>query len=255
MGQRRPILDHQHPLAAYRRRVLDKDGGGSLYHDGPRVDRVNVLPHLGHSLGAGSVHLVDDHDVRRAQVGLPRVIAQFVAGPVRVRHDDVQVGPVKGQVIVPPVPDDHVRFLLRLAQDALIVHSGVDHHAPVNVRLVLLPLLDGTLVASQVLVGGEPLHRLGNQVAVGHRVADHDHLLTLILEHVADVAGGLALAGAGAHGTDGHHRLAALQHRRVHSHQPKVGPGCQHLRRLVHHVLVGHVRVGEDHLVHLVLAD
>ena len=183
------------------------------------------------------------------------MVAQFVPGPERVGHDDVQVGLEKRQIVVPAVPQDDVRLRLRLPENLLVVHASVNHQPPVEVRLVLLPFFDGTLVAVEVGVGGEPLHPLGRQVAVGHRMADDDHLLPHLLEQVAHVAGGLALATAGAHGADGDDRLAALQHRRPAAHQTEIGPGRHHQRAAVHHVLVGHVGVGEHHLIHFPLAD
>ncbi len=81
-------------------------------------------------------------------------------------------------------------------------------------RLVLLALLDGGLVAVEVLVGGETLDALLHEVAVRHRVADDHDLQPLRIEQGGEVARGLALAGAGARGAGGNDGLRAPDHGR-----------------------------------------
>ena len=65
--------------------------------------------------------------------------------------------------------------------------------AVVDERLVVLPFLDGTVVPVEVLIGGETLHRLLDQVAVGHRVSDGDDPSALSLERRSPLARGGAL--------------------------------------------------------------
>src|SRR5207244_11164766 len=72
------------------------------------------------------VDLVDDADVRHAQVRLARVVAQLVTGPVRIQDDDVQVRLDEGRVVVATVPEDHVGFLLGRLEDRRVVDAGED---------------------------------------------------------------------------------------------------------------------------------
>src|SRR5438552_685553 len=101
----------------------------------------------------------------------------------------------------------------------------------------------------------EPLDPLGDQVAVGHGVADDDGGLAVGLEDLDHLAGGLALARAGpdrAHGDDGDLRL---EHGVVRAEQDPGGAGGHGCRRAVHDVLVGDVGVGEHDLVDVQVPD
>ena len=88
------------------------------------------------------------------------MVAGLVAGAMRVDHHDVQVGLVEREVIVSAIPEDDVGLGFRLAQDLFIVYAGVDDHAIVNVRLVFLALLDGTVVLVQIGIIGKTLYDL-----------------------------------------------------------------------------------------------
>ncbi len=63
-----------------------------------------------------------------------------------IGHGDVQVRLVERQVVVTAIPDDDVGLFFCLAEDALIVHAGIDDDAPVQMGLVLFALFNGTLV-------------------------------------------------------------------------------------------------------------
>ena len=121
-------------------------------------------------------------------------------------------------------------------------------------RLVLLPLLDGALLRVEVLVAREALHGLAREVAVGHRVPEDGDALAGLAQEGGDPARRLALAGAGTHGADGDRRLGRGEHRVGGRDQLVGGARRQRARADVHDVLVRHVGVGEDDLVHLVLA-
>ena len=177
------------------------------------------------------------------------MIVHLVAGAQRIGHDHEEVRPVEREVVVAAVPDDDVGLLLRLAEDGLVVDAGVEDAAGVEVRLVLLALLDGRLVPVEVRVGRESLDALLDEVAVGHRVADDDDAEALLLEQAGEVARGLALAGAGPGGPGGDERLAAGDHRADGPQEHEVGPAGERPTGLVHHVLVGDVAVGEDDAV------
>ena len=211
----------------------------------PRVHLGDARPHLRQGLGRGGVDLVDDDDVRAAQVGLAGVVAQLVARAQRVRHDDRQVGLVERQVVVAAVPEDHVGLGLGGPQDVLVVHAREDEAPGIEMRLVLLALLDRRLVAVQVRVGLVALAALRDQVAVRHRVADHRDLEALRLEQRRHVAAGLALAAAGADRADRDDRARALEQRGVGAQQLEVGAGRQGAAGRVHDLLVAHVAVGE----------
>jgi hypothetical protein len=123
------------------------------------------------------------------------------------------------------------------------------------VGLVLLALLDRRVRRFEVGVVGEALHSLLREVAVGHRVAEDGDTLAVLSQQRCDVAGRLALPGARSHRADGDDRLRRGEHRLLRREQAVRGPGGERARGDVHHVLVGHVRVREDDLVDIVLAD
>jgi hypothetical protein len=201
------------------------------------------------------VDLVDDQQVGHAEVGFAGVVQRLVPGPVGVEKGDVKVGLVERRVVVTPVPEDDLGLLLGLAEDLLVVDAGVDDEAVVDVGLVLLPLFDGGLVAVEVLVGGEALGRLLDEVAVGHRMADGHDLLAEVAQDAGEVARGLRLADAGAHGGDGDDGLRGAQHGPGGRAEAEARPPAHHGAPLVHDVEMGDVGVGEPDLVHAVLAD
>ena len=203
----------------------------------------------------GAVDLVDDADVRHAQVRLARVVAELVARPVRVDDDDVEVRPDERRVVVAAVPDDHVGLLLGRLEDRRVVDAGEDEVALGEVRLVLLALLDRAVGRVEVLVAREALDDLLRQVAVRHRVAEDGDALAVVAQELGDAPRRLALAGARAHGADRDDGLRRRERRVVRREQPEAGAGGERLRGDVHHVLVRHVGVGEDDLVDVVLAD
>ena len=142
-----------------------------------------------------AVHLVDDADVRHAQVRLARVVAQLVSGTVRIDDDDVEVGLDERRVVVAAVPEDHVGFLFRRAQDLLVVDPGEDEVSLGEMRLVLLTLLDRRVGGFEVLVALEALHGLFREISVRHRMAQDGDPLAGLAEQFGDASGGLALAG------------------------------------------------------------
>jgi hypothetical protein len=122
------------------------------------------------------------------------------------------------------------------------------------VGLVLLALLDGRVGGVQVGVVGEALDCLLRQVAVGHRVPEDGDALAVVPQELRDVARRLALAGAGPDCADGDDGPGGGQHRAMRREQGVRGARGQDPRADVHHVLVGHVGVGEHDLVDVVLA-
>ncbi len=142
------------------------------------------------------------------------MVAHLVPRPVGINDDNLEVGTEEGQVVIAAVPDDDVGFLLGLAQDGLIIDAGEDDRATLDVRFVLLTLLDGAVGTIHIGVGGKALHGLGGEIAIRHGVAHSDHTLIaqLALQNIEHLARGLALAAAGAHGADGDDRPRRRQH-------------------------------------------
>ena len=254
VGERRAVFDHR-DTPARDLAALESERRAGQDDSGPRVHGRHVGSDLGDLLGRCGVDLVDDHHIGHADVDLARVEVHLVAGAERVGYGDEQVGLVEREVVVAAVPQDNVGLRLGLAQDGLVVDAGVEDAAGVEVRLVFLSFLDRGLVAIEIGVGGVALDPLRHEVAVGHRMA-HDHdLETLLLEQLRQVARGLALARAGARGARGHDWLGARQHRPRRPEQLEVGPAGECPAGGVHDVLVGHVAVGEDHEVDLLVGE
>ena len=174
---------------------------------------------------------------------------------MRVDDDDRQIGLVERKVVVAAVPDDDVGFLLRCAQDLLVVDASVDDRSVVDVGFVLLPLFDRAVMLVEVGVGFEPLHFLRDKVAVGHRMSDDGKLLALRLQDLAHPARRLTLSRPGANGGDRHDRLRRLDHRGCGPEKHEVGPGGVHLGRALHDVLVRDVAVAEHDQIGAFLLD
>jgi hypothetical protein len=62
------------------------------------------------------------------------------------------------------------------------------------VRFVLLALLDRDVRRRQIVERLEALHALRDEVAVRHRVTNHDDPLALLFQRLGDRTRGLALA-------------------------------------------------------------
>ena len=65
-----------------------------------------------------------------AEVDFAGIVGQLVSGAMRIEHHDVEIGTIERSVVVAAVPQDDVAFLLRLAQDFLVIHSGIDRACP-----------------------------------------------------------------------------------------------------------------------------
>jgi hypothetical protein len=75
-----------------------------------------------------------------------------VTRPERIGNDDVQVWFVEWKIVVPPIPEDDVGFLLRFAQDDLVVYARLHHTASVYVWFIFLSFFYGGVVAVEVFV-------------------------------------------------------------------------------------------------------
>jgi len=255
VGAGRPVLDHQHALVLDQLRLIDGHGRLALDDLGQGVFLADGTTQLVDVGLRGGVHLVDDDHVGHQQVLVTGVVGQLVADAKRIDHHDQDVGRVERGVVVAAVPDDDVGLLLGLGQDGAVIDTGVDDAALGQMRLVLLHLLDGALMLFQVADIAEALHSLLGQITVGHGVTDRHNPMTLLLEELADVAGGLRLAATGANGADGHDRLLAVDHGGVGPHHHEIGAGRVDPLGQTHDVAVRHVRVGEDAAVDSQVVD
>jgi hypothetical protein len=111
------------------------------------------------------------------------------------------------------------------------------------------------LLAGEVRGVGKALHDLAPEVAVGHGVAHRDHGQPPAAQDFADLARGLGLAAARAHGADRDHRALGAQHGVLGADEQEIRAERLDQGGLVHQLHVGHVGVGEDHQVGRVRAD
>ena len=214
VGQRGPVFHGQNALTSDLVRVAFDVERRCREHD-RRVPSVlvNRVEDRVDAFLRRAVDLVHDADVCHSQVRLARVVAELVAGAMRVDDDDVEIGLDERRVVVAAVPEDHVCLALRGPEDSFVVDPR-EYEVPLGeVRLVLFALLDGRVRGVEILVALEPLHGLLRQVAVGHRMAQHGDALAGLAEESGNMAGRLALAGASPHCADRHRRLRCGQHR------------------------------------------
>ncbi len=190
------------------------------------------------SLEAHGADFVDHHDVRHAHVGFAGMVPAGVIGPVWIDHDDQEIRPIERQVVVPAVPDDDVRLLLRLPQDALVVHARVDHGTRPQVGLVLLSLLDRHVVPIQVVRRREPLRHLSPQIAVRHGMPHGYDPFPHRAQDGGDAPTGLALPRAGPRRAHRDHRHGGFEHRLARPQEQKVRTCGHRPRSDVHDVLV-----------------
>ena len=255
MGERRPVFHHEHTLAPHRIGIVTRDLRVRLDHDGLGVDLRDRPLELADLLRVRGIHLVDQDDAGRPEVGLPGVVPELVSDTERIHQRDPHRGAVERDVVVATVPQQHVAFGLRLFEDRSVVDARIDDGPRHDVRLVLLAFLDRALVTVQVRELGIPLHALRGQIPVRHRVPHGDDALARRLEGLRDRAGGLRLPDARAHRRHRDGRDGRLQHGRVRSEEDEVRSGRQRRGGLVHHLVMAHVRVAEHDVIDPQLAD
>ncbi len=255
MGQSRTVLDHERTLPGYELGFVHGDHRAALDDLRRRVGFMARVDDLFDLDRIGGIHLVDDQEVRHQEIGLARVVGELVTRSMRIDERDVEIGAIKGCVVVAAVPQDDVGLLLGLTNDLLVVDAGKDYKPIVYVRFVLLTLFDRALVAIEILVGLEALAGLFGEITVGHGVADRDHLLPHLLEDARDIPCGLRFPDTGADGGDRDQRFAGFDHRPCGRVDTEVRPPADHPAPLAHHVVVGNVGVAEPHLIDVVLLD
>ncbi len=255
VGQGGTVLHHQHPLPRNPVGIIHQQGRLRRHDLGFGRMGPDVLPHLGHPVGRGRIHLVDDGDVGHDHVGLAGVIPEFVTGPVGIEQDNVEIRMVKRRVVVAAVPDDNVGLFFSGLQDLAVVDAGIDHDAALHQGFVLLPLLDGAAVGIEIGKIGEPLDDLLGEIAVGHGVARHHRRFAAVPNDPADLPGGLGFPAPGPHRADRHGRLFGLEHGVGGPQQDEISAPGHGDGPLVHHLGMGHVGIGESHQIGLVFPD
>ena len=125
--------------------------------------------------GRRRVDLVDHQHVGHARHRFAGVMGGDLPRAQRVGDGDVQVRLHKRKVVVAAVPDDDVGFVLRQPQNLGVVHAREHHVAGCDVRLVLLPLLGGAACGIEIGRRCEALHARGGEIAVRHRMPQHDN--------------------------------------------------------------------------------
>ena len=122
----------------------------------------------------GGVYFVDHDHIRPPQIDFTGKVRQFMPRTVRINDHDFQIGNIERSVVVTPVPQNDIRFFLRLAENLLVIHSRIHHGPLADVRFILFAFLDGALLQVEVFHGGEPLHSLRRKIAVRHGMSN-DH--------------------------------------------------------------------------------
>jgi len=122
------------------------------------------------------------------------------------------------------------------------------------VGLVLLAFLDCAVGGGEIRAAGEALHALADEVAVGHRVAQHADVQTVAAQIASEPARDRGFAAAGPEAADRDHGAGGGEHGAPRTEQGEVGTHGERARGEVHDVGVRHVAVGEDDLVHALRA-
>lgn len=174
VSQGRAVLDDQDALAAHVLAALDEERRGSLEDRGARIQRLQILADGLHVGVVGGIDFVQHEGICHADVRLAGIVGELVTRAMRIGDHDVQIGDEEGQIVVAAIPQDDIRLVFGAGEDGGVIHAGEDHVTVIEVRLVLLALLDGGLVQVEVGVAAEALHGLLAQIAVGHRMAHHD---------------------------------------------------------------------------------
>ena len=143
-----------------------------------------------------------------------------------------------------------------LAQNQLIVNSCIDHLIPLSIwGSNSSRSFDGAVVPVCVLISGKPHGYLLFQIAIGHRVPDDSHFFSRFGENTGNIPGGLAFAAPGSYCCYSHHFALGFEHSCFWPHQPEIGTTGQSQRSLMHHIFMGYIAVGKNHLIHIMFFD
>ena len=88
---------------------------------------MEVLTHSNHILREGSVDFIDHNHVCRSSVGFTWMVCQLMSRSVWISDHNMQIRHIEWQVIVATIPEYNVYFFFRLAQDAFVINTSIDH--------------------------------------------------------------------------------------------------------------------------------
>ena len=229
--QRRTVLDRPAracrgsppgPSTVIGRGRVDDDGA----RDSARATSAAPPRRLG---GVGGVHLVDHDHVRAPEVGLAGVVAALVAGAVRIRHHDLEVGHDRRASRCCRRPRRSRRPPSRPRPGSPRSRRPRRHAAAAMCGSYSSRSSIVQWCRSRSSMRREALHALAHQVAVGHRVAHRHDPPALSRRTPHTSPRGLALPRArahGAHATTGTLRLElrGLRARSAGSRRPRRAP-------------------------------
>ena len=113
---------------------------------------------------------------------------------MRVSHNNLQVRHIKREVVIAAVPQNNVRFFLGLANNLFVIHTCIDDHTVINVRLIFLALLNGALVFIEIVIICVALNFLCHEISIRHRVTDGGDFVTHLLQDGSHAPRGLTFA-------------------------------------------------------------
>ena len=215
MGEGRTVFDHQHPFAPDGGGIIHRNRHRRIDEQRPGVRLGDRPPHGRKPDRIGGVGLGEHDHVGSQQVGFAGKRPALVARPVRIDQHDVDRRLNERQIVVPPVPDDHVGFRLGLSQNPFVVHPGEHDRPRRQMRLVFFPFLDRATGPVEILQRPEPLYRLRREISVRHRMAENGGTQPPRPAPPGYRARERAFPRPGPHRTDGDHRLRRPQHGRT----------------------------------------
>lgn len=245
VGDRGAVFDDQDRTPRDEVGARDPDLRSAAVDSRPGIELAAAFLEPRDGLRIGGVDLVDDDDVREQKVREARVVPPFMALPMGIHHDEVEIGPEEGGVIVAPVPEEDVRFLFGFPQDALVVDARIDDEALVEERLELLAFLDGAVVAVEILVAAETLADLPGEFPVRHGMSDRDRPLAQLPEQPHQKSGRLRFARSRANRRDGDDGSQRTEHCAGRGGGREMSARRVHPRSEGHDVLEGDVGVGK----------
>src|SRR6266498_4010698 len=96
-----------------------------------------------------------------------------------IKEHNLKIWSDEREIIIPSIPNDNLRVLLRLIQYFLVVYTRVYSDAFFDERFEFLPLLDSTRPAADFRHFRKSPHR--REIAVCHGMPDHGNFYSRLL--------------------------------------------------------------------------
>jgi len=145
-----------------------------------------------------------------------------VTCPVGIDKGNVNARFEERKVIVTPVPENYISLCLSPRQYFLVINASVNRYSAIDMRLIFLPLLNGTVIPIEVVQATKALPDLLRQISIGHRVPDGHNLLSQPLQDLGHPPCSLALAYPGTYCGYRDNRLLRLQGSSIGTHQDEI---------------------------------